>query len=288
MLLWPGPNALSPFRREKLLSSLQAVAPRVRDVGARYLHLVALRSELGPSEEARLEALLDYGPRAKVKELEGRILLVVPRPGTISPWSSKATDIARVCGLSEVDRIERGTEYRIALDGEIGVEQWLACRSALHDRMTQSVLDTMEAAERLFEPQPPRPLRSVSISTHGKHALEQANREWGLALLDDEIDYLVEGFRQLGRDPTDAELMMFAQVNSEHCRHKVFRADWVIDGKKQRRSLFQMIQNTHRANPDGILSAYSDNAAVMRGYASARFGVDAEARTFASTKMRRS
>jgi phosphoribosylformylglycinamidine synthase len=273
MLLLPGPSALSPFRREKLLHVLRQIDGSVSDVSARYQHLVKLRADLGPSEEARLEALLDYGPRRAVKECNGRLALVVPRAGTISPWSSKATDIASVCGLEEVERIERGISYRVAFD-DASETAWNALCAALHDRMTERVLASTEQAEQVFRSDPERPLRTVPLGAGGRAALVEANREWGLALAEDEIDYLVRGFGELGRDPTDAELMMFAQVNSEHCRHKVFRARFTVDGKAQRHSLFQMIQNTYRASPEGILSAYEDNAAVMRGYASARFWPD--------------
>ena len=182
----------------------------------------------------------------------GELYLVVPRVGTISPWSSKATDIARNCGL-QVRRIERGTAYYIQKPEK-------DISSALHDRMTETVLRSFEEAERLFEHVPPRPLQTVPVG-----ALREANQKLGLALAPDEIEYLEKAYRALGRDPTDAELTMFAQANSEHCRHKIFNADWIVDGEKKSQSLFAMIRHTHAANPQGTVLAYADNSAILEG-----------------------
>src|SRR5690606_224904 len=203
-------------------------------------------------------------------------LLVVPRLGTTSPWSSKATDICHVCGLTRVKRVERGLRYTLGSAERLSEAELELALPHLHDRMTQTVIASERDAAALFEHETPAPLRTVDVLGGGKAALESANREWGLALSEDEIEYLVSAFENLKRNPTDAELMMFAQANSEHCRHKIFRADWFIDGQPQPRSLFDMIRNTFKHNPDGVISAYSDNAAVMRGYASARFWPNAE------------
>src|SRR6185437_286109 len=195
---------------------------------------------------------------------EAERLLVVPRAGTISPWSSKATDIAHVCGLAAVERIERGIEYRITARRRLGPERLAQLAPALLDRMTEMALLDAGEAGRLFGHTAPKPSRRISLAG-GRAALEEANRAMGLALSADEIDYLLASFRQLGRDPTDAELMMFAQANSEHCRHKIFNARWIIDGREQEESLFAMIRYTHARHPEGVLSAYRDNAAVIEG-----------------------
>lgn len=196
---------------------------------------------------------------------------MVPRIGTQSPWSSKATDIALNCGVAGVSRIERGIDYRIAFSAvpdEDGIAAVVAC---LHDRMTETVLADASDAAKLFARHDPAPLGSVDIMRGGREALAMANRELGLALADDEIDYLVEAFNELGRNPSDVELMMFAQANSEHCRHKIFNADWLIDGEPQSHSLFKMIKNTFATSPDNVLSAYSDNSAVIKGSQAGRF-----------------
>ncbi len=277
-----GPRALSAFRANKLLTELRGVAPELILVAARYIHFVELAggSELSEGETERLEQLLSYGPRDEAAdEPRGATLQVVvaPRLGTISPWSSKATDIAQVCGLSAVKRLERGICYRLVFDASVeskahlSVEYRAALEARLHDRMTQTVLPSFDAGATLFEHAAPRATRTVDLLARGKSALQAANTEWGLALAPDEIDYLVESFERLGRNPTDAELMMFAQANSEHCRHKIFRAEWVVDGRPEQLSLFDRIRNTFEKSPSGIISAYKDNASVMRGYASARF-----------------
>jgi phosphoribosylformylglycinamidine synthase len=254
-----GSRALSEFRLAKLLASLQKADPGVRAVAAEFRHFVELERE--PDAEARklLERLLDYGERPA--DARGEAFLVVPRLGTISPWSSKATDIARNCGLAGVRRIERGTLYRVE-----GARNRAAVGALLHDRMTETVLASPEDAPRLFGHVPPRPLRFVPVSD-----LRKENQALGLALSEDEIAYLEAAYRGLGRDPTDAELTMFAQANSEHCRHKIFNADWIVDGARMDRSLFAMIRHTHAANPQGTIVAYSDNAAIMEGRVAQRF-----------------
>lgn len=278
MLQLRGAAALSSFRLNKLLASARRAVPRLAAIGTEYVHFVDLEFALDHDHRRVLERLLRYGPRDDVPSAaEGQVLLVVPRLGTISPWSSKATDIAHNCGLSEVRRIERGVLYRFAsADGRLLTDHELTLlRPLIHDRMTERVLDDLDEAEGLFLQAEPAPLRSVDLLGKGRAALEQANAEMGLALAEDEIDYLLENFTALGRNPSDVELMMFAQANSEHCRHKIFNANWIIDGEKQDRSLFAMIRNTEQKSPEGTLSAYKDNAAVMRGHPGHRFLPDA-------------
>ncbi len=275
MLRLHGAPALSDFRLQKTLSAVQDRIPAVTYLWAEFVHFIDLECRLDESEQALLERLLDYGPPRR-KPPQGELLLVVPRFGTISPWSSKATDIAHNCGLKSVRRIERGIAwYFVGKDGGTLEEGMLDRASSLiHDRMTEVVLANLDEAEGLFLQSEPAPLGTVDILGGGRRALELANRELGLALADDEIDYLLENFRLLKRNPTDVELMMFAQANSEHCRHKIFNADWVIDGEPQQHSLFDMIRNTYRAHPEGILSAYSDNSAVIEGFEGRRFFAD--------------
>ena len=261
MLVLRGAPAFTPARLAKRLGKLQATNPAVRELGAEFVHFADVAGSLADGEARVLDQLLRYGPRAEARALPGRRLLVVPRIGTISPWSSKATDVAHNCGLVKVSRIERGIWY--AVDGDLADEAGL--RAALHDRMTESVLDSEADVARLFHHAQPRPLATVDVLGSGRAAIEAANAAMGLALAPDEIDYLVDNFRALGRNPTDVELMMFAQANSEHCRHKIFNADFIVDGRKQDKSLFKMIRNTTDCSPAGVLSAYSDNAAVMEG-----------------------
>jgi len=277
-LVIPGPPALSGFRAARLLERLQAIEPRIAAISADYRHFVRLARPLDAAGLARLRALLDYGmpcPEAAAARLR---FLVVPRLGTISPWASKATDIARNCGLDAIDRIERATRYAIELkSGWLGgaptLDAALESRIAaqLHDRMTESVVEPSIAPERLFAEPAEVPLRSIPWQAQGRAALARANCELGLALSDDEIDYLGAAFTAAGRDPTDVELMMFAQANSEHCRHKIFNASWIVDGRPADATLFGMIRATHAAAPGGTLSAYADNAAVLQGQVARRF-----------------
>jgi phosphoribosylformylglycinamidine synthase len=271
LLTLAGNGAFSPSALDKTLTKIRAHNPGVSALSAEFVHFADVDDTAGalaPSELTALTALLAYGPRrdaASAAPADALRLWVVPRIGTLSPWSSKATDIARNCGLSRVRRIERGIAY--AVSGSIGDRAaLLAC---LHDRMTESVLSDAAQAEQLFSRVAPAPLATADVLGQGRAALERADRELGLALAGDEIDYLLASFRALGRNPSDAELMMFAQANSEHCRHKIFNADFVIDGEAQARSLFSMIRNTTDESPDGVLSAYRDNAAVMQGQAPA-------------------
>ncbi|MET0292764.1 MAG: phosphoribosylformylglycinamidine synthase [Steroidobacteraceae bacterium] len=272
MLQLQGGPAHSAFRVAKLLDSLRALNPAVSAVATRYIHLVDTERELQPQEFAVLRALLTYGPRYGAPTSgAGTTLLVVPRVGTTSPWSSKATDIAHVCGLGAIRRIERGIEFRLESRQTLTQIELQRLGALLHDRMTETVLLERDAAARLFMRQSPRPLQSVGRDVA---SLNEANGRLGLALSAEEIDYLATTFAQLGRDPNDAELMMFAQANSEHCRHKIFNAEFVIDGVTQPKSLFAMIRNTHARAPEGVLSAYRDNAAVIEGSEARRYFPD--------------
>ena len=263
-----GAVALSDFRAARLLEQLRAFAPGLRSIAERELFLVQADGEV----DARLAELIgatgDELPQAQCR------LFVLPRIGTVSPWSSKATDIARVCGYTQVQRVERGRV--ILLDGVDELPK--PALRLLHDRMTESVLGGDPAWAELFAAQQARKLRQVDVLGGGRDALLEANQDWGLALSEDEIDYLVEHFTGAQRNPTDAELMMFAQINSEHCRHKIFNASWTVDGEEQPHSLFQMIKMTYAATPEGVLSAYKDNASVVAGPEAPRFMRQADRR----------
>ena len=270
-----GSPALSAFRVNKLLTRFQDAHLPVSDIYAEYVHFADVSAPLNAEEKSRLQRLLKYGPSLAEHAPQGRLLLVTPRPGTISPWSSKATDIAHNCDLAQVRRLERGLAFYVQAP-QLTDAQWHQLAALLHDRMMESVYGDLNEAEQLFVQQAPQPLQSVDILTQGRSALEQANQKLGLALADDEIDYLLAAFEKLGRNPNDIELYMFAQANSEHCRHKIFNADWVIDGVAQPKSLFKMIKNTFAQTPDYVLSAYKDNAAVMEGSEVGRFYADAQ------------
>lgn len=271
MLVISGNSALSSFRKTKLLSAIKQVVPTVEYLSARFVHVVELKGELRVSKRAVLDKILEYGPTESIDEIDGLMLLTVPRIGTISPWSTKATDIAHNCGLAEVVRIERGIEYKIAAASELSAEQIKQIMPLIHDRMTEIVLTDIDAASDLFSHASPAEIDFVDVLGVGKAALEKANSDLGLALSADEIDYLFDSYSELKKNPTDAELMMFAQANSEHCRHKIFNASWTVDGDEQDISLFGMIRNTYKCNPEGVLSAYSDNAAVIQGSEAGRF-----------------
>ena len=271
MLELAGAPALSDFRLERLLALLRRTAPSMRRVQVRYRHFVDY-SRVPAAEELRiLGRLLDHDPRLTEAAGGGQLLLTVPRPGTISPWSSKATDIAQVCGLDFVRRIERGRLWRFESETVLAPGELAALAASLHDPMTEAVLTDPAGAARLFESHEPRPMASIALGSAPAAALARANAELGLALSAEEIDYLADVFVRMGRDPTDVEVMMFAQANSEHCRHKIFNADWVMDGVRQQKSLFAMIRHTRDRSPDGVLSAYSDNAAVIAGPIASRF-----------------
>ena len=274
-----GSPALSAFRIARLLALFQQQEIPVTDIYAEYMHFADLASPLSDSEQDKLKSLLKYGPSLPEHESFGSLLLVTPRPGTISPWSSKATDIAHNCGLSSIKRIERGIAYYIQADTLSELEQQ-SVADILHDRMVETVFSSVEQAEALFTHQQPAPMKVIDILSLGRSALDKANAEMGLALADDEIDYLLASFAELKRNPTDVELYMFAQANSEHCRHKIFNADWIIDGEEQPKSLFKMIKNTFEKTPDYVLSAYKDNAAVMEGSSVGRFFPNSENRSY--------
>ncbi len=269
-LSFEGGNALSPFRAAALLKRLQQLQPRMAGIDARHVHWVRTGAALDAAAHDRLAALLRYGEPAPAAA-DGALVVVMPRLGTVSPWASKATDIARNCALP-VLRIERVTEYRLQLQRPLlGAPRTLApaelqaCAALLHDRMTESVGFARDDARRLFDEQPAPPLEHVDLLGRGRGALVEADRRFGLALSDDEIDYLVEAFGRLQRNPSDVELMMFAQANSEHCRHKIFNARFTIDGVQQPQSMFQMIRHTEAVSPQRTIVAYDDNAAVMEG-----------------------
>ena len=283
-----GSNALSSFRTQQLLSDLVAIHPKITGIDARFVHLVATEAAPTAEQSARLAALLTYGDPYE-GPADGVALVVTPRVGTISPWASKATDIARNCGL-DVFRVERITEYRITLKSgllggtpELSAGQLGQIAALLHDRMTESVFATRAEAEQLFSTLAAQPMEFVDVLGGGRAALETANRQWGLALADDEIDYLVTAFTGLGRNPSDVELMMFAQANSEHCRHKIFNANFIIDGVPQDKSLFGMIRNTEAVSPQHTIVAYADNASIMEGHEVERFVAKFEAKADAAS-----
>ncbi|MEQ1881796.1 MAG: phosphoribosylformylglycinamidine synthase, partial [Burkholderiales bacterium] len=274
LLTLRGRNALSDFRLKNLSQRLQSIAPAITSVSAEYWHFVSLRDALPAAQRRILDRILTYGSISSRRgESYATQVIVVPRIGTISPWASKATEIARGCGLGPVERIERGVVYYLgSRSGQtLTAHDHQALAPLFHDRMTESILHSMDEVSRLFQQIAPQALTRISLLKSGRKALEQANRELGLALSEDEIDYLLDNFQRMQRDPTDVELTMFAQANSEHCRHKIFNADWIIDGKPQPKSLFGMVRHTHASHPQGTVVAYSDNAAIMQGVDTARF-----------------
>ncbi len=280
MRILRGSPALSEFRVNKLLTACREQHLPVTGIYAEFMHFADLKAELNPQELEKLEKLLTYGPTIQEHEPQGLLLLVTPRPGTISPWSSKATDIAHNCGLRSIKRLERGTAYYVETETPLTEAQVVTLKALLHDRMMEVVFAELTDAQQLFSVAEPAPMSQVDVLAGGRRALEEANVSLGLALAEDEIDYLVENFIKLGRNPNDIELMMFAQANSEHCRHKIFNADWTIDGVKQDKSLFKMIKNTFEQTPDYVLSAYKDNAAVMTGSTVGRFFPDTDSRQY--------
>lgn len=282
MLILRGAPALSAFRHGKLLEQLSQKVPAVTGLYAEFAHFADTDGELTADQQQVLGRLLKYGPSVPVQEPAGRLFLVVPRLGTISPWASKASDIAHNCGLQSIQRLERGIAYYVAGDlSDADAEQVSA---QLHDRMTQRVLGQLEQAADMFSHAQPRPMTSVDILAGGRDALAQANIDLGLALAEDEVDYLVNAFQGLKRNPNDIELMMFAQANSEHCRHKIFNASWDIDGQAQDKSLFGMIKNTYQMHSEGVLSAYKDNASVIVGNVAGRFYPNPETRQYGAVQ----
>tara|TARA_B110000305_G_scaffold76737_1_gene86190 strand:- start:641 stop:4525 length:3885 start_codon:yes stop_codon:yes gene_type:complete len=280
MMILSGAPSLSAFRREKLLTKLRESDASIQSVCAEYVHFAEINKPLTSAETTTLQALLTYGPSEQEVDTGGQLILVAPRPGTISPWSSKATDIAHNCGLKTVVRLERGTAYYIEASAPLSQQQLSLVGELLSDRMVESVFEELSQASALFSHDLPTPLSLVDVVSGGQTALKTANVSLGLALADDEIDYLVANFIDLQRNPSDAELMMFAQANSEHCRHKIFNASWTVDGVDQQHSLFDMIRNTNSVNGDNVLSAYSDNAAVVVGTSGGRFYPDPVTRNY--------
>ena len=280
MLELNGQEALSHFRLSQLTRVLQQADDRVAGLHARFVYLVDTSETLSAEHADRLNALLLHGDEPGQLSPDARHLYVVPRPGTISPWSSKATDIARACALESVRRIERGICYGVEFSGPVNDGELLQLGQLLLDRMTEAVYANVKETAALFATHSPTPVGSVPLAANGREALIAANADLGLALSDDEIDYLVRCYGELGRDPTDAELMMFAQANSEHCRHKIFNASWVIDGEARDQRLFSMIKSTTEKTPAGVISAYSDNAAVIEGWEGNRLMPDPESREY--------
>ncbi|WAW10457.1 phosphoribosylformylglycinamidine synthase [Oxalobacter vibrioformis] len=273
MLIIPGSNALSAFRVKGLLSRLQKIDPETTDITGCFVHFVDASSPLSDEDAARLASLLDYGEPFSGSTTASEFV-VVPRLGTISPWASKATDIAHNCGMPQVKRIERGISYylhRRENASPLSEAQQQGIMDLLHDRMTETVLFDRKDVQALFSELEPTPLEYVDMLSGGKDALEKANADMGLALSEDEVDYLYDAFTRANRNPTDVELMMFAQANSEHCRHKIFNADWTIDGKAQDISLFGMIRHTHTQHPEGTIVAYKDNSSIIEGAQVMRF-----------------
>ena len=285
MLAMRGGAVFSETRLSKLLTQAKTMIPALLSLECNYLHLVDAQGVLSADEQKLLDHLLSYGVSSpdvqRTITEHSRVFFVAPRPGTISPWSSKATDIARHCGLNRVLRLERGMQYTLFSSRPLTDAEVLQLSDVFHDRMTEAVFFAMSDLERLFKDETPRALMRIPFSIQGKAALVTANSQLGLALSDDEIDYLADSFSALRRDPSDVELMMFAQANSEHCRHKIFNARWAIAGVEQQRSLFGMIRNTHEQSSAGVLSAYSDNSAVIEGSMASRFFPDPASHCYA-------
>ena len=268
-----GSPALSQFRLDKLYASLKTPAPNIAHIYAEFVHFAFNVNMLDKTQQNTLQQILTYGAQSKVEVPAGELFLVIPRIGTISPWASRATDIANNCGLDAVLRLERGIAYYVQTNNGAALSdvEKTALKAQIHDRMTEMVFGDLNDAQKLYHTATPAPLECIDILQGGKAALNAANNDMGLALSPDEVDYLLENFSKIGRNPTDVELMMFAQANSEHCRHKIFNADWVIDGEAQDISLFGMIRNTHKLNPGHTVVAYSDNSSIVAGQKTKRF-----------------
>ena len=268
-----GSAALSQFRLDKLYASLKISAPSVTHIYAEFVHFAFSENALDAAQQNTLQQILTYGAQTKSEAPAGELFLVIPRIGTISPWASRATDIANNCGLANVMRLERGIAYYASTStgAALSDAEKVTLKAAIHDRMTEMVFGDLNDAQKLYHAATPAPLSSIDILNGGKTALEAANNDMGLALSPDEVDYLLENFTKIGRNPSDVELMMFAQANSEHCRHKIFNADWIIDGEAQKISLFGMIRNTHKLNPGHTVVAYSDNSSIVAGQKTKRF-----------------
>lgn len=280
MRVYKGINALSENRKVKLLNELQKIDKNITNIEAEYIHFASVSGKVSEKDEQVLKGLLTYDTEFTGSSV-GEQVIIVPRPGTISPWSSKATEIAKNSGLKAVERIERGIAYYIKSSDNIDRK---LVSQVLFDRMTEAVLSSEAEASVLFSETKPRQMLTIDILKLGREGLAKANKELGLALADDEIDYLVDAYKEIGRNPSDVELMMFGQINSEHCRHKVFNADWYINDEKQPKSLFKMIKNTYEKGGENVLSAYSDNAAVIKGETGGRFFADAKNNEYSAHK----
>lgn len=268
-----GSAALSQFRLDKLYVTLKISAPSIQHIYSEFMHFAFSQETLKAHKQKTLEQILTYGPSSQTESPDGELFLVIPRIGTISPWASRANNIAKNCGLDSLLRLERGVAYYVTTnDGKpLSKQERVAFATEVQDRMTETVVNNLQDAEKLYHHADPKPLSSIDILDGGKAALETANNDMGLALSPDEVDYLLENYIKMERNPTDVELMMFAQANSEHCRHKIFNADWVIDGVQQQISLFGMIRNTHKLNPGHTVVAYSDNSSIVAGQRTKRF-----------------
>jgi phosphoribosylformylglycinamidine synthase len=267
MVCLRGSAALSQFRIEKIQSQLSQNVENITHIYAEFRHFIWADAALSDAQHSTLKQILTYGPTLQAEDPQGELLLVIPRIGTISPWASRATDIVKHCGLEAVQRVERGIAYFVQTkNGEkLTQNERKQLLPLIHDRMTEMVFASLDDAAKLYHTDAPKPLSTVDILQGGKQALVKANSDMGLALSPDEVDYLFDNFTKIQRNPTDVELMMFAQANSEHCRHKIFNADWVIDGAQQEISLFGMIRNTHKLNPGSTVVAYSDNSSIVEG-----------------------
>ena len=263
-----GIQALRKFKVNSLNQRIKALIPDLELTGTEYIHFIESEKNLSQSNKKILHKLLNYSPKVNLKNSKYKVT-IIPRIGTISPWSSKASDICKICGLSVISRVERGINYHF--DRTINANELVTILELVMDKMTESHLNNINDSDLLFKKLMPNEFNTIDLLVKGKSAITEANSELGLALSQSEINYLFESFVAIGRNPRDIELMMFAQANSEHCRHKIFNADWTIDSEKQAISLFGMIKNTYKQNPEGLLSVYSDNSAVMNGYSSSYF-----------------
>ena len=276
-----GISALGAFKTQSLQLKITQAQAGLKLLGAEFIHFADLNDNLDENKTKQLTQLLSYSEPLNINNAISSIV-VIPRLGTISPWSSKATDIMHLCDMTQIKRIERAVVYHF----DAKIKNQSAVLACVVDKMTESELSSIDEANTIFDNFEPRPFSNVDILNQGKTALEKTNIELGLALSDGEIDYLVQSFTKLERNPTDIELMMFAQANSEHCRHKIFNADWKVDGVEQAKSLFSMIRNTYHKHPEGLLSVYSDNSAVMAGSEGERFYADKNGKYVATKEHR--
>ena len=278
-----GKTALSEFRISKLLTALQQKVSGIQKLDCQFIHFIHSQNKLNKNEIKQLNIILGLSEqenKTQSNQNNASLILTTPRPGTISPWSSKATDILHNCGMSNIRRIERGISWTVAGVSEISQTDTGLIKPLLHDRMTETVMKDFNQAAILFQTSDAAPLKIIELLVAGKKALELANTEMGLALSASEIDYLLDNYKDIGRNPTDVELMMFAQANSEHCRHKIFNSGWTINGEKKFNTLFDMIRQTHKKNPGKVLSAYNDNSAVTTGYSASRFFAEPESHQY--------